>query len=100
MAIICVADQGRGVPEHLKEAIFERFQQVEIADAADKGGSGLGLAICKAIVELHGGKIRVENNSGMGSTFSFSLPLAEKKIYRRLYSRLILVKKSIWIVIS
>lgn len=79
MAIICVADQGRGVPEHLKEAIFERFQQVEIADAADKGGSGLGLAICKAIVELHGGKIRVENNSGMGSTFSFSLPLAEKK---------------------
>ncbi len=79
MAIVHVIDQGRGIPEHLKEAIFERFQQVEIADAADRGGSGLGLAICKAIVELHGGKISVENNSDIGSTFSFSLPLAEKK---------------------
>lgn len=74
MAIVCIADQGRGIPDHLKETIFERFHQVEIADAVDKGGSGLGLAICKAIVEAHGGKIRVENNADCGSVFSFSLP--------------------------
>jgi PAS domain S-box-containing protein len=77
MALVHVSDQGRGVPEHLKEAIFDRFQQVEIADTVDKGGSGLGLAICKTIVELHGGTIKVENNGGPGSTFTFSLPLAE-----------------------
>jgi len=78
MAIISVFDQGRGVPENLKQTIFERFQQVEVADAADKGGSGLGLAICKAIVDLHGGEIKVEDNVGQGSIFSFSLKLAEK----------------------
>jgi PAS domain S-box-containing protein len=78
-ATIFVTDQGRGVPDNLKQTIFERFQQVEIADAADKGGSGLGLAICKAIVELHGGQIKVEDNGGQGSIFSFSLALAETK---------------------
>ncbi len=77
MATISISDQGRGIPEHLKEAIFERFQQVEIADAIDKGGSGLGLAICKAIVELHNGKITIENNIHGGSTFSFNMPVAQ-----------------------
>lgn len=76
-AIIHISDEGRGIPEHLRETIFERFHQVEIADAVDKGGSGLGLAICKKLVELHGGKIEARNNSGPGSTFSFSLPLAQ-----------------------
>ncbi len=75
MATVYVADEGRGVPEHLKEIIFERFHQVEVADAIEKGGSGLGLAICKVIVELHGGTISVENNTDRGSTFSFSLPI-------------------------
>ena len=78
IAMIHVVDQGRGIPENMKEAVFERFHQVEITDAVDKGGSGLGLAICKACVELHGGKIKIENNSDIGSTFSFSLPLAEQ----------------------
>jgi PAS domain S-box-containing protein len=78
MAYVYVSDQGRGVPEHLKQTIFERFQQVEIADAADKGGSGLGLAICKAIIELHGGEIKVEDNADKGSTFSFSVALSDR----------------------
>ncbi len=78
MAFIHISDQGRGIPEEMKEAIFERFHQVEIADAVDKGGSGLGLSICKTLVELHGGKITVKNNIDKGSTFSFSLPLAEQ----------------------
>lgn len=77
MAIVKISDQGRGIPENMKETIFERFQQVEIADAADQGGSGLGLAICKTLVELHGGKIKVENNVDKGSTFSFSIPLVD-----------------------
>jgi PAS domain S-box-containing protein len=76
-AWVRISDQGRGVPPHMKEKIFEHFQQVEISDSVEKGGSGLGLAICKAIVELHGGTIKVEENAPSGSTFSFSLPLAK-----------------------
>ncbi len=69
-----VQDQGRGIPSSLREAIFERFRQVEASDARQKGGSGLGLAICKAIVEQHGGSIGVESEEGKGSVFWFRLP--------------------------
>lgn len=73
---IRVKDEGRGVPRHLREAIFERFKQVDANDAAEKKGTGLGLAICKAIVEQHGGTIGVESQEGKGSTFWFRLPSA------------------------
>jgi signal transduction histidine kinase len=69
-----VRDQGRGVPDDLKDKIFERFAQVEKADATAHGGTGLGLAICKAIVESHHGKLGVESTEGQGSTFWFWLP--------------------------
>ncbi len=68
-----VADHGRGIPDSFKEAIFQRFQQVESSDSRQKGGSGLGLAICKAIVEQHGGTIGVESERGKGS-FHFRIP--------------------------
>ena len=73
-AEVSVRDQGRGVPAHRREAIFERFEQVESSDARQKGGTGLGLAICKAIVEQHGGKIGVTSAPGQGSTFWFRIP--------------------------
>lgn len=69
-----VEDQGRGVPPAHQSAIFERFRQVELSDAAGQRGAGLGLAIAKSIVELHGGTIGVESRSGQGSTFWFRLP--------------------------
>ncbi|HEY9868606.1 MAG TPA: HAMP domain-containing sensor histidine kinase [Candidatus Obscuribacterales bacterium] len=71
---IRVSDRGRGIPAALQQTIFERFAQVEAADASEKGGTGLGLPICKQIVELHGGTIGVESQEGMGSTFSIRLP--------------------------
>lgn len=70
-----VIDQGRGVPAHLRQAIFERFKQVEAKDATEKKGTGLGLAICKAIIVQHGGEIGVESEEGKGSTFWFKLPV-------------------------
>lgn len=73
-----VIDQGRGIPEELRLEIFERFVQVEKADAVERGGSGLGLAIARAIVEQHGGTIGVDSKLGEGSKFWFRLPQKEK----------------------
>ena len=69
-----IADQGRGIPAHLTDSIFNRFQQVQSLDAKEGRGSGLGLAICKELIELHGGKISVVSELGKGSTFTFTLP--------------------------
>jgi PAS domain S-box-containing protein len=69
-----ISDQGRGIPAHLTESIFNRFQQVQSLDAKEGRGSGLGLAICKELIELHGGKISVVSELGKGSTFTFTLP--------------------------
>ena len=71
-----VTDRGRGVPAAQHLAIFERFHQVEMSDAREKGGAGLGLAICKSIVEQHGGSIGVESTAGNGSTFWFRVRTA------------------------
>lgn len=74
-AWVKVIDRGRGVPASHREAIFERFKQVEAADGARKRGTGLGLAICKAIIEAHDGAIGVDSEEGKGSTFWLRLPV-------------------------
>ena len=73
--LLTVTDEGRGIPEDQLESIFERFHQVQAADDRRLGGTGLGLPITKAIVERHGGRIWVTSELGVGSTFSFTLPL-------------------------
>lgn len=76
--VLCkIIDQGRGVPESHKKAIFEKFKQVEAADGKRKSGTGLGLPICKQIIEEHGGLIGVDSVEGRGSTFWFRLPVDE-----------------------
>lgn len=77
MVEVRISDSGRGVPETHRQKIFQRFQQVERADATVRGGIGLGLAICKEIVELHGGCIGVDNSERQGSTFWFRVPRAD-----------------------
>ncbi|MBZ4420253.1 PAS domain S-box protein [Myxococcus sp. RHSTA-1-4] len=68
-----VADDGPGIPaEHLPR-LFDRFWQ---ASRTDKRGAGLGLAIVKGIVESHGGRVWVESQVGVGSTFFFTIPAA------------------------
>ncbi len=71
-----ITDRGRGVPAAHRRTIFERFHQVEISDAREKGGTGLGLAICRTIIEQHGGTIGVDSAAGGGSTFWFRLPMS------------------------
>ncbi|MFO7672112.1 MAG: PAS domain S-box protein [Lutibacter sp.] len=67
-------DTGIGIPKNRQEAIFERFIQADIYDKMALQGAGLGLSIAKAYVELLGGKIWVESEEGIGSTFYFTLP--------------------------
>lgn len=73
-----IADQGVGIAESDKEAIFDRFRQAERGKETQKGGTGLGLAICKAILEQHNGSVGVESQEGEGSTFWFRIPCAQK----------------------
>jgi signal transduction histidine kinase len=76
-AKLTVSDSGRGIPSDFIAKLFQPFQQAEEADAREKSGKGLGLAICKMIVEQHGGEIGVDSIYGRGSTFWFTVPLAE-----------------------
>jgi NtrC-family two-component system sensor histidine kinase KinB len=72
---ISVSDDGAGIPYEYQSRIFDKFVQVD--SDKDAGGSGLGLAICKEIVRAHGGTIWVDSTPGEGSTFTFTLPVAE-----------------------
>ena len=74
--IVSVADQGEGIPAEFLDQVFERFFQIDGASTRRVGGSGLGLSISRGIVEAHGGRIWVESNTGQGSIFRFTLPLA------------------------
>jgi PAS domain S-box-containing protein len=71
---ISIADTGPGIPLEETGKLFAKFYQGGGIDKQRPGGTGLGLAICKALVEMHGGKIWVESTVGKGSTFSFTLP--------------------------
>ncbi len=67
-----VRDTGVGIPAEKQAMIFEPFTQAEGSTARRFGGTGLGLAICRQIVELMRGRIWVESEEGVGSTFHFT----------------------------
>jgi signal transduction histidine kinase len=73
---LTVGDTGMGVPMAEQQSIFEEFYQVGTTTKGVKEGSGLGLAITRKLVELHGGKIGVVSEPGLGSRFTFTLPAA------------------------
>lgn len=77
--IIDVTDQGYGIPAPSLARIFEKFYRVPRVEDADVPGTGLGLALVREIVELHGGRVTVKSELGIGSTFSVRLPLARKE---------------------
>ncbi len=75
---ISVRDTGIGIPADKLDRIFESFEQVDGSSARSHGGTGLGLAITKKLVELHAGTIAVESTLGVGSRFTFTLPIARQ----------------------
>jgi len=69
-----VKDTGIGISEDQREKIFERFRQADLSIHRDYEGAGLGLSISKAYVELLGGEIWMDSETGKGSTFYFTIP--------------------------
>ncbi|MCI0438639.1 MAG: PAS domain S-box protein, partial [Chloroflexi bacterium] len=74
--VFSVTDRGVGIAPEFHEKIFERFTRLVSSDAPQTPGTGLGLALSKTIIEVHGGSIWVESETGKGSTFYCSLPIS------------------------
>jgi signal transduction histidine kinase len=67
--LFCLKDTGMGIPEAIRDKLFDSF-----VTSGKKGGTGLGLAIVKKVVEEHKGKIEVESETGVGTTFKLYFP--------------------------
>ena len=77
LAVLSVADDGPGISPEEKEHVFDMFFVGSNATSARRKSLGLGLALCRTIVNTHGGKIWVEDNTPHGAVFSFTLPIEE-----------------------
>ncbi|UCC64223.1 MAG: PAS domain-containing protein, partial [Anaerolineae bacterium] len=71
---VSVADTGAGISPEMQKRVFQKF----VTGGREESGSGLGLAFCKLAVEAHGGRIWVESEPGQGTTFTFTLPVADE----------------------
>ncbi|HSE97575.1 MAG TPA: ATP-binding protein, partial [Blastocatellia bacterium] len=77
--IISVKDQGEGIAPDEQERIFNKFYRSPRRDRQYKEGTGMGLAIARGIIQAHGGRIWVDSAPGVGTTFSFMIPVELKK---------------------
>ena len=72
---VTVADTGPGVPSPLRQAIFEKYRQLQVTGTEAQNGAGLGLTFCKMALEAQGGEITVYASPTNGAQFEFILPL-------------------------
>jgi PAS domain S-box-containing protein len=78
-AVISVRDRGEGIPREHQGRIFDRFFRVNV-DSGRRPGTGLGLYIARSLVEAMSGRIWVDSEVGIGSTFSFTLPIVNVRL--------------------
>ena len=76
-AEICVSDNGLGIPDELKERVFEMFFTGGNPIGDSRRSLGLGLTLCQAIIHAHNGEMTLKDNSPQGCIFSFTVPLSE-----------------------
>lgn len=79
MGWIEVADHGDGIPEQIRDKIFQRFWRADTSRARETGGTGLGLSIVASIVEALHGSVSVVETPGGGATFHVAFPLAQER---------------------
>ena len=79
-AVISIADNGAGIPDELKERVFDMFYTGANKLADSRRSIGLGLALCKSIINVHDGEIFVRDNVPSGAIFTFTLPVGEIEI--------------------
>jgi signal transduction histidine kinase/CheY-like chemotaxis protein len=84
---LSVRDTGIGIPPERLDRLFKVFSQVDASTTRQYGGTGLGLAICRRLCECMGGSIWVESESGLGSTFHFTIQTAVAPDQPRRYTR-------------
>ena len=72
---ISIIDSGIGIAQENQKKIFDRFYRAEDSNVQRVSGTGLGLAIVRSLVEMHGGRLKVESELGKGSIFTFNLPV-------------------------
>jgi signal transduction histidine kinase len=72
--VLEVTDQGQGIPEDERDLIFQPFARTSVRPTEDERSTGLGLTIVRRVVEAHGGRVEVESEVGVGSTFRVLLP--------------------------
>lgn len=75
-----IVDHGEGIPEQIREQIFQRFWRADNSRTRETGGSGLGLAIVASILHALNGTVQVDETPGGGATFTVSLPLAPARV--------------------
>jgi signal transduction histidine kinase len=73
--LVSVEDDGIGIPDNELAHVFERFRQADGSTTRQHSGMGIGLTLARSLVELHGGMIWADSQSGHGSRFTFSLPI-------------------------
>ena len=76
---IYVQDTGIGIPKDKFHLVFEHFRQIDSRNNRKYQGTGMGLAIARQLVQLHGGEMWLESEVGKGSTFHFTIPVAEEE---------------------
>lgn len=77
---VTIKDEGIGIPSESINDIWHRFYKTDLSRGKDKKGTGLGLSIVKEIIQAHNETITVESTEGVGTAFTFSLPLTEDEL--------------------
>lgn len=77
-ALVSVQDKGIGIPKERQSHLFERYYRAHAGTVYDTGGMGIGLHLCWELIARHGGRTWFKSEEGRGSTFSFSIPLANR----------------------